>query len=127
MIIKIALSGICVCILTAILQQYNKSFVIFIEIIFVCIVVSLITDDIVKGVSSLVGLFSHNALNNKILICLVKGAVICILTKLACDISYESGNILVGDIIELSGRVILIIISLPFMESIVKTALSFAS
>lgn len=127
MIIKIALFGICVCILNALLRQYNKGFVVFVEIAFVCIVVLLIFGDAVKDIRSLVDLYTQNSLQNKIIICLVKGAIICILTKLACDISYESGNILVGDIIELSGRILLIVISLPFMESVVKTAISFAS
>lgn len=127
MIIKIALTGICVCILNLLLRQYNKSFVIFVEIIFVCIVISLVIDGAAKDIRGLMNLFSQSALNSKVIICLVKGALICILTKLACDISYESGNMLVGDIIELSGRIFLVIISLPFTESIVKTAISFAT
>lgn len=127
MVIKITLLGIGVCILNTLLRQYNKGFVIFIELAFVCIVVSLIISDVKKDVGGLLDMFTKNAAEKKIIICLVKGAIICILTKLGCDISYESGNILVGDIIELSGRILLIIISLPFMESIIKTAISFAS
>ncbi len=127
MIVKIALCGICVCIINVLLRQYNKSFVIFAELIFVGAVVSLIMNDAADGVRRLTDLFTLSTSQSKIIVCLLKGAVICIVTKLACDVSYESGNIIVGDIIELAGRIILLVISLPFIESVVKTAVAFAS
>ncbi|MBQ4348324.1 MAG: hypothetical protein IKB94_04140 [Clostridia bacterium] len=127
MIVKVALCGICVCIINVLLRQYNKSFVIFAELIFVGAVVSLIMNDAADGVRRLTDLFTLSTSQSKIIVCLLKGAVICIVTKLACDVSYESGNIIVGDIIELAGRIILLVISLPFIESVVKTAVAFAS
>ncbi len=127
MIVKIALCGICVCIINVLLRQYNKSFVIFAELIFLGAVVSLIMNDAADGVRRLTDLFTLSTSQSKIIVCLLKGAVICIVTKLACDVSYESGNIIVGDIIELAGRIILLVISLPFIESVVKTAVAFAS
>lgn len=127
MIVKIALCGICVCIINVLLRQYNKSFVIFAELIFVGAVVSLIMNDAADGVRRMTDLFTLSTSQSKIIVCLLKGAVICIVTKLACDVSYESGNIIVGDIIELAGRIILLVISLPFIESVVKTAVAFAS
>lgn len=127
MIVKVALCGICVCIINVLLRQYNKSFVIFAELIFVGAVVSLIMNDAADGVRSMTDLFTLSTSQSKIIVCLLKGAVICIVTKLACDVSYESGNIIVGDIIELAGRIILLVISLPFIESVVKTAVAFAS
>lgn len=127
MIVKIALCGICVCIINVLLRQYNKSFVIFAELIFVGAVVSLIMNDAADGVRRLTDLFTLSTSQSKIIVCLLKGAVICIVTKLACDVSYESGNIIVGDLIELAGRIILLVISLPFIESVVKTAVAFAS
>ena len=90
-------------------------------------VVSLIMNDAADGVRRLTDLFTLSTSQSKIIVCLLKGAVICIVTKLACDVSYESGNIIVGDIIELAGRIILLVISLPFIESVVKTAVAFAS
>ncbi len=127
MIVKIALCGICVCIINALLRQYNKSFVIFVELIFVGAVVALVIDDAVDDIRRLTELFTLSTSQNKIIVCLLKGAVTCIVTKLACDVSYESGNTIVGDIIELAGRIILLIISLPFIESVVKTAVAFTS
>lgn len=127
MIVKIALCGICVCIINVLLRQYNKSFVIFAELIFLGAVVSLIMNDAADAVRRMTDLFTLSTSQSKIIVCLLKGAVICIVTKLACDVSYESGNIIVGDIIELAGRIILLVISLPFIESVVKTAVAFAS
>ncbi len=127
MIIKIALCGICVCIINAVLRQYNKGFVIFTELVFVSVVVSFVLGDAVKDIKGLVDLYELSVSQSKIILCLIKGALICVITKLSCDVSYESGNMLVGDIIELAGRILLLIISLPFIESVIKTAISFAS
>ena len=127
MIVKLVLSALCVCFLSSLLRQYNKSFVIFIETAFVGIAFSFIISDVIKGFRGLIDLYSYDAAQNKVIKCLIKGAVICVLTKISCDVCYESGNVMVGDIVELSGRVLLIIISLPFLESVVKTAISFAS
>lgn len=127
MIVKIALCGICVCIISTVLNRYNKSFIIFIELVFVGSVVSFVLKDAVKELNTLTDLFELTSSQYKIMICLIKGAVICVVTKLACDVCYENGNIIVGDIIELAGRMVLLVISLPFIESVVKTAIAFAT
>ena len=127
MIVKIALCGICICVLNTLLRQYNKSYIIFVEIVFLCVAATLILTDATKEIKSLSELLAQTSSQKKLMICLLKGAGICIVTKLACDISYESGNILIGDVIELSGRILLVIISMPFMESVVRTAIAFAS
>lgn len=56
---------------------------------------------------------------------LFKGSIICIVTKLVCDLCKESGNNAVAQAIELTGRVMIIILSVPLIEAVIKTALSF--
>ncbi len=125
MILKIAIVGICICIISGTLKSYNKSYVIFIEIVFLCVAVGFVLNDISQGLKNLRDIFSLSSYSNKLFSCLFKGALICIITRIASDIGKESGNIIVSDIIELTGRIMLIIISMPFIESVVETAMSF--
>lgn len=125
MILKIALTGICVCILNTMLRQYGKGFIIFTDIIFVIIVLASVFDNISETFRRFSDILTVSNAVNKLYACLFKGALICILTKITCDISRENGNIVISDIIELSGRVMLLAISVPFIESVIKTALSF--
>ncbi len=126
MVLKIALAGICVCIINSVLKQYSKSFVIFTDILFTVAVAASVIGDITSSIESFIGELSINSVTNKLFLCLFKGAVICVITKFACDISRESGNTVISDVIEFFSRVMLLTISIPFIESIVKTAISFA-
>ncbi len=125
MIIKIVCLGICVSILSVILSEYQKSFVLPVQIVFASIIIAMIYGEAKDSVDSILSLFNFEDVTNKILICLLKGALICVSTKLAEDFCKESGNTFVASIIELAGRIMLLVIALPFCESIIKTALSF--
>ena len=119
--------GICVCILSVVLKQFQNPFVIILELTFAVTVIVMISDEASQSIKNIFEIFNSDGTSEKIFSCLLKGALVCIATKLACDVSKENGNLLVADIIEISGRIMLLIISFPFVESIIKTALSFAS
>ncbi len=126
MVLKIALAGICVCIVNSVLKQYSRSFVIFTDILFFVAAASFVLGDVTSSVKSFIDELSINSVTNNLFLCLFKGAVICVITKFTCDISRESGNTVISDVIEFFSRVMLLTISMPFIESIVKTAISFA-
>lgn len=113
------------CIILSTLRQVNKSYIIIIELAFATLVfTSVILDvpDLINGIKDLFGSVSYI---NKLVSCLIKGALICVITRICCDIAKESGNAVISDVIELCGRVSLLLISLPFIESIIKAAVSF--
>ncbi len=56
---------------------------------------------------------------------LIKGAVISITTKLCGDVCRESGNIFLEDIVEFGGRIMLFIITVPYITKIFEIAMSF--
>lgn len=125
MLIKIALTGICVCIILSVLKPWNKSYIIIIELAFALLVFGAVFTDTVSILKSLKDLFEGVSSADKLIACLIKGALICVITRICCDIAKESGNKVISDVIELSGRIMLLIISLPFIESVVKAAISF--
>lgn len=125
MIFKIIFMGLCVCILSVILRQYQSGFVIVLEIFFAATVILTVLDKASESINGIIDAFVPDSTSEKIFGCLLKGALVCISSKLACDFSKENGNLLVADIIEFSGRVMLLIIAFPFVESIIKTAMGF--
>lgn len=125
MMIKIALLGICVCIIGVFLRQYQSSFIIVLNIAFSIIVMIFVLDHSLQSFESIADLFSVNSLTSKIFICLYKAAFICILSKIACDICKESGGKVIADIIEISSKIMLLIMVIPYIESIIKTATAF--
>ena len=125
MIIKIAIMGICVCILNSLFNQHGKTYQLFLNLIFALIIMGMVFREITPDFNGFIKLISVNSTTKKLYVCLLKGAVICIVTKISCDISRDSGNILISDIVDIAGRFMLFAVSLPFIESIVKTAFSF--
>jgi hypothetical protein len=56
---------------------------------------------------------------------LIKASLITVATKLGCDICKENGNILVGDVIELGGKMMILAISVPYLSSAIKISAEF--
>ena len=125
MIIKIILLGLCVCVVNFVLRDINKAFVLFVNICYVVIVSVYLLGYISDFADNIKELFSLSSSSGYMFKCLFKGALICILTKLSSDICKESGNTVVSDIVDISGRVMLLFLAFPFIESIVKTAAAF--
>jgi hypothetical protein len=88
-------------------------------------VVLLIFDNTAETLKKLGDLLSITSASSKMLIFLYKSASVCILSKIAVDICKESGNISVGEIIDLASRIILLIMAMPYIESVIKTATAF--
>lgn len=125
MLIKIIALGLMGTLLALLLKKYNKELLPFLELVLVASAVLLIWVFISEQGNALKELFSLYSQGEELFNCLFKGAVITVLTKLASEVCRESGNGLMGEIIELGGRVMLIALSLPFITETARTALSF--
>lgn len=126
MIIKVVLIGLCVCVLNVILRQMQSTFVLIINISYIVLVAFLIFDSAADVINDISDIFGNMSAMSKIFQCLYKGALICILTKISSDVCKESGNTVVSDIIDISGRIMLLIITYPFIVSVIKIATAFA-
>ncbi len=125
MIIKITALGIIGAFLATLLKKYNKELVPFFEIAVVVCALFVLKDELEKGSSAIKDVFSLLGKGDEMFTCIFKGAVITVITKLASEVCRESGNSLMGEIVEIGGRVMLIVLSLPFITQVTQTALSF--
>ena len=125
MIIKIAVIGVMVCILIVFLKGVSSEAVILLELSFAAIVIIFLSDKLFDAVERLRDFFAEGETEKVIFSALMKGALICLVTKLASDTALDSGNKLVSDVIDFSGRVLLLTIAFPFFESVIETATAF--
>lgn len=56
---------------------------------------------------------------------LIKSAAICVLSEILCSVCKDSSNNALCTVVEFSAKVFIFILSFPFVESVIKTALSF--
>ena len=62
---------------------------------------------------------------NDLISLMLKGIIISIITSISSDICNESGSVSVGKAIQFAGRVMIMLLSYPLIENIIRTAVSF--
>ncbi len=125
MIIKIVVSGICVCIINIIIKRYQPTYAVIINLSFLATALLFIIANCSESFDTIREIFTINSTSSKIIIILYKSAAICILSKTGSDICREGGSKVIADIIDIAGRLTLLFIALPYIESIIKTTTAF--
>lgn len=125
MLVKIVTLGLVGTLLAVILKKHSKELMPFFEIALLISALMLIVDELKEVSATLKNLFSYSGISQDLLSCLVKGAAITVLTKLTCELCRENGNSLMGEVVELGGRIMLIVLSLPYISDVITVALSF--
>lgn len=120
-IISLALAGVF---LGVILKKYSKELVVFLEIAILVAALFIISGEI-KNYSDLLGELFSLYEGRELFLCIFKGSAITVLCRLASEVCRESGNGLMGEIVEIGGRVMLVILALPFVAEAAEIALAF--
>ena len=127
MILKIIATGIVCSLICILLKRTAKEYVIFVQLSFAVFAGVIIIKECMTFFDELSSYFSLADNLDGLYSVLCKGAFICIACKIACDISIESGNVLVSDLIELAGKTVMIVLAMPLIKDIIRTAISFVS
>ena len=127
LLVKIVLLGVCVCIINLILKQYQRAFILPVNILYIVTIALLTIGNLADKFENLSDIFTVSSSLGRVMTSIYKSAAICILTKISSDLCKESGNMVVSDMIELGGRIALLVVAYPFVESIIKTATAFVS
>ncbi len=125
MLLKMILLGMVSCFICIILKRVAKEYVIFVQLFFAVTAGGLIISESAEFLTQITAYFNLTDNLDEVYSLLFKGALICIVTKIACDICVESGNLLISDLIELSGKVMLVVLSAPLIKDIIRIAVSF--
>lgn len=124
-VIKISLIGFASVLLGTVLFESKKEYSVLLKISAVAAVFLIA---IKTGADKLKEfIFQANRLEgqSEVLTVLFKGAVICILTGVICDLCRENGNHALSGAIETAARIIIIILALPLIDAVMETAFSF--
>ncbi len=125
MFIKIIFTGLLLCIISIFLKKQLNEFVLPTEIVFLALATALAVECLRENFSYLSEIISQVKYGEEVFSSAVKGAGICLITKFSSDICNENGNRLIADVIEFTGRIMLLVIAMPYIESVMKTAFAF--
>lgn len=125
MLIKLIFVGLALCLVNIFLKKQMGEFVLPVEIIFLSLASYVLIEYFRDTYSVLSEIMQETEYGDEILVSAIKAAGICLITKFSSDICSESGNRLIADVIEFAGRIMLTAIAVPYIESIIRTALAF--
>ena len=123
--LRIIIIAIIVCIISSVLKhnciELYLPFLIAAAVILLIYIVNLSADRLCSFFS-----FAESiGVGFEIIESLIKAAFITVGAKLGCDVCKESGNHLLADIIELGGKIMIFVISVPYIISIIKISIAF--
>lgn len=118
--VKIIALSVIGCCIGVILKQYCKELLLPFYIAFALVMLMFIFDKYSSEISAFTDLVSSFGAGNDVIGVLIKAAVVSVAVKISGDICKESGNLLMQDIIELGGRMVIFTLSLPYIMQITK-------
>ncbi len=122
-IIKIIGIGLIALVIILILRQYKPEFAIYVSLI-AGIAILLISLGKLSGLINLLRDISSRAnINSQFLSLILKITGIAFLTEFAVSISNDCGESAIANKIDLGGKTIIIVISLPIITSLLETIL----
>lgn len=121
--IKIIVVSVVGCCIGVILKQNCKELLLPFYIGFSVVMLIFIADKYSAEISAFTEITESFGVGDDIIGTLVKASVVSVAVKISGDICKESGNLLMQDIIELGGRVVIFTLSLPYMLQIIRLCL----
>lgn len=122
-IIKIVGIGLIALVFIMILRQYKPEFVIYVSLIAGTAIIFMTLTQL-NGVINLLKDISNRAnINSQFLLIILKITGIAFLTEFAVSISNDCGETSIANKIDLGGKAMIIVISLPIITSLLETVL----
>jgi len=111
------------CILALLLKQYQKVQGILLSIGICVIVMMTALPEIQRIFDTAQNIYAQSHLDGAYFGILCKAIGICYLTQLGTDICKDSGENAIGTAVELCGRILLVLLSLPLFLTLAETVL----
>ena len=122
-IIKIVGTGLISLVIILILRQYKPEYAIYVSLIAGILILTLSLGELTGIINLLKDISSKANINTKFLSLLLKITGISFLTEFAVSISKDSGETAIANKIDLGGKVLIIVISIPIITALLETVL----
>lgn len=123
--IKIFVLAVVSSLISILLKQNAKEFVLPFQLSVGTVILIFLLKESSESLKEITDIINSYPEEKKLLFSMAKAGIIAIITKLSCDICHEGGNLFIEDIIEFGGRIMIFVISLPYIVQILKVAVSF--
>lgn len=121
--------GICVIavvssLISVVLKKYNPEYAISISIVTSILIFAIVLSNISPAILQIKSLMNSTKLPSQYAVILFKSLGICLITQFAADSCKDAGENALSSKIELAGKVMIVIISLPLFQEITNTVIT---
>ena len=117
--------GMIAALLCLLLRQYRPEYALSASLVCSALLLSAVIAQMTPLFSAIRSVLGRMEGGNNCTVILIKSMGVCYLTQLASDTCKDAGESALAGKIELAGRVAVLILSLPMLESLLQTALGF--
>lgn len=125
MIIKIIAVALIVTLVSALLKNMGSELLPVARIAGAAVILSLAAKESAAKISAFFSYAGGLSDIGEPLSVLVKGALICAAAKITADVCRENGNASAASAVEFSARAVMLMLCMPVIEAVLKTALAF--
>ncbi len=125
LILKIAAAAAIAALLSSFLKESRPEFVLPLQLGFAVVVCSLVISFALKNVSGVFEKYVGSVIPNNYISVMLKGMLVSIVCTVCASLCRESGNRTLADAVELSGRVLILVFCVPFIKTVLETALMY--
>lgn len=122
-IVKIIGIGLIALVIIIILRQYKPEFAIYVSLIAGIAILLMALGQLTGVINLLKDIASRANINSQFLLIILKITGIAFLTEFAVSISNDCGETSIANKIDLGGKVVIVVISLPIITSLLETVL----
>ena len=123
-IVALAMVAVIAAVLSVMLKKYNPEYSIIISLVAGAVLLLLILSRISPAIEQIKDLLSATRMSSEYGQVLLKGLGVCFLTQFAADSCRDAGESALASKVELAGKVMIVLLSLPLFEQIAQTAVS---
>ena len=114
--------GLIGAVATLFIRRYAPEYALLTAVISGSVILILVVVSFSALIGDIEDIFGASGLDNGILKTVLKGLGICYITSFATDVCRDFGQISLGAKIELAGKVTIVLLTLPLIKMIIKTA-----
>lgn len=107
---------------TLFIRRYAPEYALLTAVASGCVILLLIIVSLSGLIGDIESIFSSAGLDNGIFKTVLKGLGVCYLTSFATDVCRDFGQTSLGAKVELAGKVTIVLLTLPLIKMIIKTA-----
>lgn len=114
--------GLIGAVATLFIRRYAPEYALLTAVASGCVILLLIIISFSGLISEIKSIFSSSGLDDGILKTVLKGLGVCYLTSFATDVCRDFGQTSLGAKVELAGKVTIVLLTLPLIKMIIRTA-----